>query len=72
MEEFFFDATVQNIYFSDLDPVRIIIKKNSIDYCTIPQNPILLGKKEEILDFQLFLLYNFNSLIVYLIWECFN
>ena len=36
MEELFFNATVQNIYFSDHDAVRIIIEKNSIDFCTIP------------------------------------
>ena len=36
MEEFFFNATVQNIYFSGLDSLRIIIKKNFVDFCTIP------------------------------------
>ena len=36
MEELFYNATVQNIYFSDHDAVRIIIEKNSIDFCTIP------------------------------------
>ena len=32
MEEFFIDATVENIYFSDHDAVRIVIEKNSVDF----------------------------------------
>ena len=36
MEELLFNATVQNIYFSDHDAVRMIIEKNSVDLCTIP------------------------------------
>ena len=36
MEELLFNATVQNICFSDHDAVRIIIEKNSVDFCTIP------------------------------------
>ena len=35
MEELFFNASVQNNYFSDHDAVRIIIEKNSVDFCTI-------------------------------------
>ena len=34
-EEFFTNATVQNIYFSDNDAVRIIIKKNVVEFLTI-------------------------------------
>ena len=32
MEEFFTNVTVENIYFSDHDAVRIIIEKNSVDF----------------------------------------
>ena len=33
MEQFF---TVENIYFSDHDAVRIVIEKNVVDFCTTP------------------------------------
>ena len=36
MEEFFSNGTVENIYFSDHDAVRIIIEKNALKFCTIP------------------------------------
>ena len=36
MEKLFFNLTVQNIYFSDHVTVRIMIEKNSVDFCTIP------------------------------------
>ena len=32
MEEFFTIATVENIYFSDHDALRIVIKKNAVDF----------------------------------------
>ena len=32
MEEFFTNATVENIYFSDHDAVRIVIKEMSVDF----------------------------------------
>ena len=35
MEEFFSNGTVENIYFSDHDVVRIIIEKNALKFCTI-------------------------------------
>ena len=35
MQELFFNATVQNIYFSDHDAVRTVIEKNSDEFCTI-------------------------------------
>ena len=35
MEEFSFNATVQNIYFLDHYRIRIIIEKNAVDFCTI-------------------------------------
>ena len=35
IEDFLFNATVENIYFSDNDAVRIIIEKNAVDFCTI-------------------------------------
>ena len=37
MEEFFANATVKNIYFSDHDPIRIVIEKNNVDFQTIPK-----------------------------------
>ena len=40
MEEFFTNATVQNIYFSDHDAVRILIEKNAVGFYTIPSNQI--------------------------------
>ena len=36
MEEFFTNATVENIYFPDHDSVRIMIQKNAADFRTIP------------------------------------
>ena len=36
IEEFFTNATVKNIYFSDHDAVRITIVKNAVDFRTIP------------------------------------
>ena len=36
MEEFFTNATVENIYFSDHDTVRIEIEKNAVDFYTVP------------------------------------
>ena len=32
MEEFFKNVTVENIYFSDHDAVRIVIKNDSVDF----------------------------------------
>ena len=40
MEEFFTNATVENIYFSDHDAVRILIEKNAVGFYTIPSNQI--------------------------------
>ena len=37
MEEFFANATVKNIYFSDHDAIRIVIEKNNVDFQTIPK-----------------------------------
>ena len=36
IEEFFTNATVENVYFSDDDAVRMIIEKNGDDFLTIP------------------------------------
>ena len=36
MEEFSINLTVENIYFSDHDAVRIVIDKNAVDFHTIP------------------------------------
>ena len=36
MEEFFTNATVENIYFSEHDAVRILIEKNAVSFYTIP------------------------------------
>ena len=36
MEEFFTNATVENIYFLDHDAVRILIEKNAVGFYTIP------------------------------------
>ena len=36
MEEFFSNGTVENIYFSDHDAVRIIIEINGVGFRTIP------------------------------------
>ena len=36
MEEFFTNRTVENIYFSDHDAVRIMIVKNHVDFRTVP------------------------------------
>ena len=36
IEEFFTDETVENIYFSYYDAVRMIIEKNAVDFRTIP------------------------------------
>ena len=36
MEEFSINVSVENIYFADHDPLRIIIGKNSLDFQTIP------------------------------------
>ena len=35
-EEFFARTTVENIYFSEHDSVRIIIEKNAVAFQTIP------------------------------------
>ena len=35
MDKFFTNATVENIYFSDHDAVRIIIVTNAVDFQTI-------------------------------------
>ena len=35
MEEFLTNPTVENIYFSDHDTVRIIIEENAVDFLTI-------------------------------------
>ena len=37
MEEFFANAIVENIYFSDHDAIRIVIEKNNVDFQTIPK-----------------------------------
>ena len=36
IEEFSANATVENIYFSDYDAIRIVIEKNNVDFQTIP------------------------------------
>ena len=36
MEKIFTSATVENIYFSDDDVVKIIIEKNAVDFRIIP------------------------------------
>ena len=36
IEEFFTNATVENIYFSDHDAVRIIIEINGVGFRTTP------------------------------------
>ena len=36
IKEYFINANVGNIYFSDHDAVRIIIEKNAFDFYTIP------------------------------------
>ena len=36
MEEFSINLTVENIYFSDHDAVRIVTDKNAVDFHTIP------------------------------------
>ena len=36
MEEFFTNATVENIYFSDHDAIRILIEKNAVGFYIIP------------------------------------
>ena len=38
MEEFFTNVTVETIYFSDVDTLRNVIKKNTIDFQTIQKN----------------------------------
>ena len=35
MDKFYANATVENIYFSDHDPIRIVIEKNNVDFQTI-------------------------------------
>ena len=37
MEEFFVNAIVENIYFSDHDAIRIVIEKNNADFQIIPK-----------------------------------
>ena len=39
-EEFFTNATVEKIYFSDHNALRIIIEKNTVDFRTVPQNQV--------------------------------
>ena len=36
MEEFSANATIENVYFSDHDAIRIVIEKNNVDFETIP------------------------------------
>ena len=36
MEEFSANATVENIYFSDHDAIRIVTEKNNVDFQTVP------------------------------------
>ena len=36
IEEFVINATVENIYFSDHDTVRIIIRKSAVNFRIIP------------------------------------
>ena len=36
MEEFSAQATVENIYFSNHDAVRIVIEKSNVDFQSIP------------------------------------
>lgn len=36
MKKCFTNATVENIYFSEYDAVRVIIEKHVVDFCTIP------------------------------------
>ena len=52
LEEFSTSVTVENIYFSDHDPVRIVIEKNVVDFHT---TPIWLGNKEKFDGFAGFL-----------------
>ena len=40
MEEIFTGVTVENIYFSDPDPVRILIDESTVDLYTISENSI--------------------------------
>ena len=40
MDKFITNITVENIYFSDQEAVRIIIEKNSLDYHINPLNTI--------------------------------
>ena len=48
MEEIFTGATVENIYFSDYDPVRTLIDKSTVDFYTISQNSIGSGNTGEL------------------------
>ena len=36
MEQFFINLTVENIYLSDHDAVRIVTDKNAVDFHSIP------------------------------------
>ena len=36
MEEFSANATVEKIFFSDHDAIKIVIEKNNVDFQTIP------------------------------------
>ena len=38
--EFSINATVENIYFSDHDHVRIVIEQNNVYFHTAPINPV--------------------------------
>ena len=40
MEEFSTNVTVENIYLSDHDVLRIVIEKNAVDFQAILSNPI--------------------------------
>ena len=59
MEEFSTNVTVENIYVSDHDVLRIVIEKNAVDFQAILSNPIWSGNGEEVNGFLDFLVYDF-------------
>ena len=55
MEEFFANATVKNIYFSDHYAVRIIIEKNAVDFVLFQKIRYYKARKNKLIGFLVFL-----------------
>ena len=63
IEEFWINVTVENIYFSYHDALKIVIEKNVVEFQISLWNPVKSGNKRKKDMFSRFF-SNFNSFII--------